>query len=149
MFKVSNKNIRTTSMTSFWCFIVNIEHISHFFCCWLCTSKWAGKSLQLNDIFKNGNKEPKWFPSGSHRFFSKNEHFQTCIVISIIFYCRHSGPAQESMISLIGSFGEKIKIFDYNFTFSIKSTVFWEKSQNFAWIYKEGGQDSSITVAKF
>ena len=28
MFKVNNKDARTTSMTSFWCFIVNFEHIS-------------------------------------------------------------------------------------------------------------------------
>ena len=28
MFKVNNKNIRTTSLTSFWCFIVNFEHSS-------------------------------------------------------------------------------------------------------------------------
>ena len=28
MFKVNNKNTRTTSMTSFWCFIVDFEHIS-------------------------------------------------------------------------------------------------------------------------
>ena len=35
MFKVNNKNTRTTSMTSFWCsflvFFVNFEHISHLF----------------------------------------------------------------------------------------------------------------------
>ena len=28
MFKVNNENTRTTSMTPFWCFIVNFEHIS-------------------------------------------------------------------------------------------------------------------------
>ena len=29
MFKVKNKNTIATSMTSFWCFIVNFEYISH------------------------------------------------------------------------------------------------------------------------
>ena len=29
MFKVNNKNIRKTSMTSFWYFYCNFEHISH------------------------------------------------------------------------------------------------------------------------
>ena len=29
MFKAYNKNIRTTSMTSFWYFYCNFEHISH------------------------------------------------------------------------------------------------------------------------
>ena len=28
MFKVKNKNARMTSLTSFWCFIVNVEHIT-------------------------------------------------------------------------------------------------------------------------
>ena len=32
MLKVNNKNTRMTSMITFWCvFIVNFEHISHFF----------------------------------------------------------------------------------------------------------------------
>ena len=31
MFKVNNKNSRTTSMMLFWCFIVNFEHMSHLF----------------------------------------------------------------------------------------------------------------------
>ena len=30
MFKVNNKNNRTRSLTPFWFFIVNFEHISHF-----------------------------------------------------------------------------------------------------------------------
>ena len=30
MFKGNNKNTRAISMTSFWCFIVNFEHIPHF-----------------------------------------------------------------------------------------------------------------------
>ena len=33
MFKVNNKDTKTTPMASFWCFIVNFEHISH-----LCSS---------------------------------------------------------------------------------------------------------------
>ena len=28
MFKVNNKNTRTTSMTLFWCFIVNFEQVN-------------------------------------------------------------------------------------------------------------------------
>ena len=31
MFKVNNKKTNTTSLTSFWCFIVDFEHILHFF----------------------------------------------------------------------------------------------------------------------
>ena len=31
MFKINNKNLRTTSVTSSSAFIVNIEHISHLF----------------------------------------------------------------------------------------------------------------------
>ena len=38
--KVNNKNTRTTSVTLFWCFIVNFEHISYlYFYCWFWTSK--------------------------------------------------------------------------------------------------------------
>ena len=29
MFKVNNKDTRTTPVASFWCFIVNFGHISH------------------------------------------------------------------------------------------------------------------------
>ena len=31
MFKVNNKNSKTTSLTPFWCFFVNFEYISHIF----------------------------------------------------------------------------------------------------------------------
>ena len=31
MFNVNNQGIRMTSITSFWCFTVNTEHISHLF----------------------------------------------------------------------------------------------------------------------
>ena len=31
MFKVNNKNTRTTSLTSFWCFQCYFEHISYLF----------------------------------------------------------------------------------------------------------------------
>ena len=31
MFNVNNQGIRMTSITPFWCFTVNIEHISHLF----------------------------------------------------------------------------------------------------------------------
>ena len=35
MLKDNNKNIRTTSLMSFWCFIVEFEHISNFFLVYL------------------------------------------------------------------------------------------------------------------
>ena len=40
-------------------------------------------------------------------FFSKNELFQSLIVISIIFDCSHSGPAQESTVPMVGSLWEQ------------------------------------------
>ena len=35
MLKDNNKNIRTTSLMSFWCFFVEFEHISNFFLVYL------------------------------------------------------------------------------------------------------------------
>ena len=33
MFKFNNKDTRMTPFSSFWCFIVNFEHISHLHTC--------------------------------------------------------------------------------------------------------------------
>ena len=38
---------------------------------------------------------------------ARNAHFQSWIVISMIFDCGQSGPAQESIILIIGSFWGK------------------------------------------
>ena len=42
--------------------------------------------------------------------FGKNKSFQSLIVISISIDCCRSGLAQESVISLIGSFWGKLNI---------------------------------------
>ena len=47
MFKVNNKNTRTTSFTSFWRFLLNFEHISYLF-----FSASIVDSLQVNHYSK-------------------------------------------------------------------------------------------------
>ena len=47
MFKVNNKDIRTTPVTSFWCLIVNFKHISHFVLVFLLLSLGFLKQLIL------------------------------------------------------------------------------------------------------
>lgn len=80
-------------------------------------------------------------------FFEKNgngnfllvEHFQRWLVISIIFYCSHSGPAQQPIIPIIGRFREtlvKDSLFSRKKSFP-DDFVLWQKSQNFALIYWE------------
>ena len=63
-------------------------------------------------------------------FFSKNEHFRSWIVLSTIFKFSHSGPAQDTIIPLISSFGENFYrwriVFDYVFAFS-KKEHFWSR----------------------
>ena len=66
MFKHNNENTRTASMASFWCFIVNFEHISHLFLEFLlinlskqilggkaCTTEKGGFSSKAASIKQN------------------------------------------------------------------------------------------------
>ena len=80
MFKVNNKDTKTTPMASFWCLIVNFEHISH-----LCSSvsivnfeqinvcwEWMRKiRLVIHEIFLI---EDKPFISIDIPFCEKNEN---------------------------------------------------------------------------
>ena len=47
MFKVNNKNTRTTSMTLFLCFIVNFVHISHLFLVFVDFEQISGDWLRI------------------------------------------------------------------------------------------------------
>ena len=67
MLKINNKNIRTMSVSSFWFFTVNFEHISHLFLVFLLFSLWAGnwllgKELLLVISVKVNCKNPTFGP---------------------------------------------------------------------------------------
>ena len=52
-------------------------------------------------------KQSDLLVGGAHWLFFKNEHFQSWIVILIIFDCSHSDLAQKSIFPSICSFYEK------------------------------------------
>ena len=52
MFKVNNKNTKTTSLTSSWCFIGNFEHISHLFSVSIADSEHV--NVSWDDGFRIG-----------------------------------------------------------------------------------------------
>ena len=73
--------------------------------------KWAGKSLQLkersNIIFQKMETKSLNDLLVEYIDFILKFFFQSWIVISIISDWSHSGPAQESIIPIIGNVWEK------------------------------------------
>ena len=67
MFKVNYKSTRTGSMTSFWCYLFNFEHVSHLFLVFFIADfeqMLTGKLLiqhNYQQIKKHSDSVIEWF----------------------------------------------------------------------------------------